>query len=153
MSWLTAFHSLLCLFSYRFHMGIKHYEVVLLELFSGFMYTQWIIFCQIGTENQMTENIHHLINNPRMFNGAIVDLAEKPYIPQNFLLQWICCKCLAGCYRHSYFWPPWRLLEATHHTATAHFGTEGWTEHWVKVPKCALAVWCLASNSLNGGQK
>ena len=24
----------------------------------------------------------NLINNPRMFNGAIVDLAEKPYIPQ-----------------------------------------------------------------------
>ena len=29
----------------------------------------------------------------------------------------------------------------------------GWTENWVKVPKCALAVWCLASNSLYGGQK
>ena len=29
----------------------------------------------------------YLINNPRMFNGAIVDLAEKPYIPQKFLLQ------------------------------------------------------------------
>ena len=56
----------------------------------------------------------YLINNPRMFNGTIVDLAEKPYIQQKFLLQWICCKCLAGCYRHSYFWPQrsWRLLEA-----------------------------------------
>ena len=88
-----------------------------------------------------------------MFNGAIVDLATKPYIQQKFLLQWICCKCLAGCYRHSYFWPPWRLLETTHHTATAHFGTLGWTNHWVKVPKCALAVWCLASKSLHGGPK
>ena len=29
----------------------------------------------------------YLINNPRMFNGAIVDLAEKPYIPQKSLLQ------------------------------------------------------------------
>ena len=58
--------------------------------------------------------IFNLINNPRMFNGAIVDLAEKPYIQQKILLQWICCKCLAGCYRHSYFWPQrsWRLLEA-----------------------------------------
>ena len=28
----------------------------------------------------------HLINNPRMFNGAIVDLGEKPYIPQKNLL-------------------------------------------------------------------
>ena len=27
----------------------------------------------------------YLINNPRMFNGAIVDLAEKPYIPQKIL--------------------------------------------------------------------
>ena len=38
-----------------------------------------------------------------MFNGATVDLAEKPYIPQKILLQLICCKCLAGCNRHSYF--------------------------------------------------
>ena len=30
--------------------------------------------------------ITYLINNPRMFNGAIVDLAEKPYIPQKNLL-------------------------------------------------------------------
>ena len=29
----------------------------------------------------------YLINNPRMFNGAILDLAEKPYIPQKILLQ------------------------------------------------------------------
>ena len=50
-----------------------------------------------------TEKNSYLINNPRMFNGAIVDLAEKPYIPQNFLLQRICCKCHAGCNRHSYF--------------------------------------------------
>ena len=57
---------------------------------------------------------YNLINNPRMFNGAIVDLAEKPYIQQKFLLQWICCKCLSECNRHSYFWPQrsWRLLEA-----------------------------------------
>ena len=49
-----------------------------------------------------------------MFNGVLFDLAEKPYIPQKILLQWICCKCHAGCYRHSYFWPQrsWRPLEA-----------------------------------------
>ena len=29
----------------------------------------------------------------------------------------------------------------------------GWTKCWVKVPKFAVAVWCLASNSLHGGQK
>ena len=29
----------------------------------------------------------HLINNPRMFNGVLFDLAEKPYIPQKILLQ------------------------------------------------------------------
>ena len=29
----------------------------------------------------------YLINNPRMFNGVLFDLAEKPYIPQKFLLQ------------------------------------------------------------------
>ena len=29
----------------------------------------------------------YLVNNPRMFNGAIFDLAEKPYIPQKILLQ------------------------------------------------------------------
>jgi hypothetical protein len=40
-----------------------------------------------------------------MFNGAILDLAEKPYIPQKNLLQLVCCKCLAGCNRHIYFWP------------------------------------------------
>ena len=35
-----------------------------------------------------------------MFNGAIVDLAEKPYIPKNFLLQ---LQMSLGCNRHSYF--------------------------------------------------
>ena len=50
-----------------------------------------------------------------MFN-----LAEKPYIPQKNLLLWICCKCLAWWHRHTYFWPPLRLLEAKHHTATTH---------------------------------
>ena len=56
----------------------------------------------------------HIINNPRMFNSAIFDMAEKPYVPQKNLLQWVCCKHLAGCNRHSYFWPQrsWRLLGA-----------------------------------------
>ena len=107
----------------------------------------------LDLENFLQEDLTNLINNPRMFNLGIDDLAEKPYIPQKNLLLWICCKCLAWWHRHTYFWPPLRLLEAKHHTATAHFGTVGWTEHWVKVPKCALAVWCLASNSLHGGQK
>ena len=31
--------------------------------------------------------ILNLINDPRMFNGAIVDLSEKPYIQQKILLQ------------------------------------------------------------------
>ena len=101
----------------------------------------------------VTGSLEYLIDNPRMFNFGIDDLAEKPYIPQKNLLLWICCKCLVWWHRHTYFWPPLRLLEAKHHTATAHFGTVGWTEHCVKVPKCALAVLCLASNSLNGGQK
>ena len=26
--------------------------------------------------------MNYLINNPRMFNGVLFDLAEKPYIPQ-----------------------------------------------------------------------
>ena len=45
------------------------------------------------TINDVLGNIYHipfyryLINNPRMFNGAIFDLAEKPYIPQKILLQ------------------------------------------------------------------
>ena len=29
----------------------------------------------------------YLINNPRMFNGVLFDLAEEPYIPQKILLQ------------------------------------------------------------------
>ena len=32
-------------------------------------------------------------------------------------------------------------------------GTVGWTERCVKVAKCVLAVWCLASKSLHGGPK
>jgi hypothetical protein len=32
-------------------------------------------------------------------------------------------------------------------------GTVGWTEHWVKVPKCVVAVCCLASSSHHGGKK
>ena len=95
----------------------------------------------------------NLINNPRMFNLGIDDLAEKPYIPQKNLLLWICCKCLAWWHRHTYFWPPLRLLEAKHHTASAHFGTLTQCSVHPTVPKCAVAVWCLASNSLHGGQK
>ena len=51
------------------------------------------------------------------------------------------------------FGPPWRLLEAKHHTATAHFGTLTQCSVHPTVPKCAVAVWCVASNSLHGGQK
>ena len=94
----------------------------------------------------------NLINNPRMFNLGIEDLAEKSYIPQKKILLWICCKCLAWWHRHTYFWPPLRLLEAKHHAATAHFSTVGRNKYWVKVPKCVLTVWCLASNSIHGGQ-
>ena len=65
----------------------------------------------------------NLINNPRMFNLGIDDLAEKPYKPTKNLLLWICCKCLAWWHRHTYLLPPLRLLEAKHLTATAHFGT------------------------------
>ena len=60
---------------------------------------------------------------------------------------------LIFCGQIDYFWPLLVLLEPKHHTATPHFGTVGWTEHWVKVPKCAVAVWCLASKSLHGGPK
>ena len=31
--------------------------------------------------------VGNLINNPRMFNGVLFDLAEEPYIPQKILLQ------------------------------------------------------------------
>ena len=40
--------------------------------------------CQINRDSEMLIN---LINDPRMFNGAIVDLAEKPYIQQKIILQ------------------------------------------------------------------
>ena len=52
-----------------------------------------------------------------------------------------------------HFWPTWRLLEAKHHTASAHFGTLTQCLVHPTVPKCVVAVWCLASNSLHGGQK
>ena len=96
-------------------------------MLSGWLLMSWI------TQKSINQPQLYLINNPRMFNGAIVDLAEKPFIPQIFSLQWICCKCHAGCYRHTYFWPPLRLLEAKHHTATAHFGT--FTQCW-SIPQC-----------------
>ena len=48
---------------------------------------------------------------------------------------------------------PWRLLEPKHHTVTAHFGTLSQCSVHPTLPKCAVAVWFLASNSLNGGQK
>ena len=72
------------------------------------------ILCSISRSLKEVKFSHHLINDPRMFNGAIFDLAEKPYITQKNYLQWVCCKCLAGCNRHIYFWPQrsWRLLEA-----------------------------------------
>ena len=44
-----------------------------------------------------------------------------------------------------HFGPQWRLLEAKHHTATAHFGTLTQCSVHPKVPKCAVAVWCVAS--------
>ena len=51
------------------------------------------------------------------------------------------------------FGSPWRLLEAKHHTATAHFGTLTQFLVHSTVPKRAVAVWCVAFNSLHGGQK
>ena len=45
-----------------------------------------------------------------------------------------------------------RLLEVNHHTATAHFGTLTQRLVHPTVPKFAFAVWCVASNSLHGGQ-
>ena len=54
-----------------------------------------------------------------MFNLGIDDLAEKPYMPQK--------KCfyefVANVLHDNIGIPPWRLLEAKHHTANAHFGT------------------------------
>ena len=47
----------------------------------------------------------------------------------------------------------WSLLEAKHHTASAHFGTLTQCLVHPTVPKCAVAVWCLATNILHGGQK
>ena len=34
------------------------------------------------TYRRVMKRNRYLINNPRMFNGVIFDLAEKPYIPQ-----------------------------------------------------------------------
>ena len=48
---------------------------------------------------------------------------------------------------------PTMMYSIPYSLASAHFGTVGWTERWVKVPKCALALWCLASKSLHGGPK
>ena len=47
----------------------------------------------------------------------------------------------------------WTYLDYFLFLLVSRIGTVGWTERWVKVPKCAVAVWCLASNSLHGGQK
>ena len=52
-----------------------------------------------------------------------------------------------------HFSPPWRQLEAKHHTASAHFGNLTQCSVHPTVPKGAVTVWCLASNSLQGGQK
>ena len=84
-----------------------------------------------GEHLKQTFGPSYLINNPKMFNGAIFDLAEKPYIPQKFLLQCICCKCLAGCNRRSYFWPQrsWRLLEAKNIMKEFIY----WKEYFMKV--------------------
>ena len=45
-----------------------------------------------------------------------------------FLLQWICCKCLAGWYRHSYFWTQrsWRLLEAKNTPRRPNLSWRSW---------------------------
>ena len=69
-----------------------------------------------------------LINNRRLFNVEIDDLAEKPYIPHKSLLQWICSKCLAWWYRHSHFWPQrsWRLLEAKNTSRTLNKTWKSW---------------------------
>ena len=61
---------------------------------------------------------------------------------------------LAGLFLEFEIWKlKWRLLEAKHHTATAHFGTLTQCLVHPTVPKCAVAVWCLASDSLHGGRK
>ena len=48
------------------------------------------------------------------------------------------------------YWWTFRLLRFF---LVSRTGTVGWTKRWVKVPKCAVAVWCLAFNSLHGGHK
>ena len=69
----------------------------------------------------------NLINNRRMFNLEIDDLAEKPYIPQkNYLYKFV-----ANVLRDNIGILIFDLhggMEAKHHTATVHFGTVGWTE-------------------------
>ena len=44
------------------------------------------------------------------------------------------------------------LEEAKHHIASAHFGTLTQRSVHPTVPECALAVWCVVSNSLHGGR-
>ena len=63
-----------------------------------------------------------------MFNLKIDDLAEKPYIPQkNYFYEFV-ANVLRDNIRILIFDLHGRLLEATHHKETAHFGTVGWTE-------------------------
>ena len=52
--------------------------------------SKWKQKCSVWLEKLYVEahkESYNLIKNPRMFNGAIVDLAEKPYIQQKILLQ------------------------------------------------------------------
>ena len=53
-------------------------------------YFDAIIQCKLVVNIKKWVDINeykYLINNPRMFNGTIVDLPKKPYIQQKTLLQ------------------------------------------------------------------
>ena len=95
-----------------YHLEYSKQNVVLFQWSDIFVECGLLISKWVTSPFVQVKNL--LINNRRMFNVGIDDLAEKPYIPHKSLLQWICCKCLAWWHRHSYFWPQrsWRLLEA-----------------------------------------
>ena len=46
-----------------------------------------VVYDRVYNVTSFLAEVCNLINNPRMFNGAIVDSAEKPYFPQKILLQ------------------------------------------------------------------
>ena len=86
---------------------------ILKEILSSNMVYRWKAYCLL-IRNMVVKRCN------RPFGRQTIHPTEK-----NYFNEFVANVLRDNIGIHTYFWPPWRLLKAKHHTATAHFGTLG----------------------------